>query len=76
MSKPVEASLEAKKKVSVKKQPASKRIKNAWSTFCVDHPWLARFGIALLVCAILWAILWFLLFSGMNESADFIYAQF
>lgn len=74
MSKSAE---EAKaKNTPAKKQPISQRIKNVWNQFCIDHPWCARIGIALLVCAILWLILWFLLFSGMNESADFIYAQF
>jgi type II secretory pathway component PulM len=53
-----------------------KRLSERWSGFSNLHPHFAAILIALLTCAILWLIFWFLLFSGMNESADFIYSKF
>lgn len=52
------------------------RLKAWWEGMYTSHPWIMRCAIALIVCALLWILLWFVLFSGMSEAADFLYAKF
>lgn len=59
-----------------KKKSVLSHVKRCWSNCLVDHPWVARIVIALGVCAVFWIILWFVLFSGMSQAADFLYAKF
>lgn len=59
-----------------KKLGVLERIKLWWNGLCTDHPWVARIGVAVITCALLWLLLWFVLFSGLSGSADLIYSKF
>lgn len=65
-----------KKEKTAKKQSFYARFKSNWENLYTSHPWFSRLIIALLTCAALWLLLWFILFSGMSESADILYAKF
>ena len=54
----------------------SPEIETALDSFIDRHPILATIVLAAFVCACLLVLFWFVVFSGLSGSADFIYAQF
>lgn len=46
------------------------------SRFIDRHPIIAIIIVALFVCACLLVLFWFVVFSGLSSSADFIYNHF
>ena len=57
---------------SAKKPPLRQRI-SAWMA---RHGLATGIGIAVIVAAALALTLWFVVFSGLSSSADFVYSQF
>ena len=57
---------------SAKKLPLRQRI-GAWTA---RHSFATGIGIAVIVAAALALTLWFVVFSGLSSSADFVYSQF
>lgn len=52
------------------------KVKEFVSAFIENHPVWATLTLAAFVCACLLVLFWFVVFSGLSSSADFIYAQF
>lgn len=52
------------------------KIKDKLAAFIDQHPVIAMLGLALFVCVCLLVLFWFVVFSGISSTADFIYAQF
>ena len=50
---------------------------NEFVSACIEnHPVWATLVFAAFVCVCLLVLFWFVVFSGLSSSADFIYAQF
>lgn len=52
------------------------KVKEFVASFIESHPVIAMLVLAAFVCACLLVLFWFVVFSGLSSSADFIYAQF
>lgn len=52
------------------------RIKAALDRFIDRHTAIATLLFAAFVCVCLLVLFWFVVFSGLSSTADFIYAQF
>ena len=53
-----------------------KTIEELLTTFNDEHPVAASLLYFAVVLILLAVLIWFLLFSGMNTTADFVYNQF
>ena len=58
------------------KQRAPKSLEERLDTFNEKHPAAAPVLYFVVALVLLLAIAWFLLFSGFNTTADFVYNQF
>lgn len=63
---------EAKPAKPAKRQKPTEKL----AEFALAHGGLSMAATALVVCASLILLVWFILYSGISSSADFIYAQF
>jgi hypothetical protein len=52
------------------------KIKSAVDAFVEQHPVCATLCVAIIVFALLSVTFWFVVFSGISSSADFIYSHF
>lgn len=52
------------------------KLKGAFSLFIDRHPVFATLVLAMFVCGCLLVLFWFVVFSGLSQTADFIYAKF
>lgn len=57
-------------------KPKESHTKEALATFMEAHPGVAAILLGILVCACLCLLVWFIAFSGLSSSADFIYSHF
>lgn len=55
---------------------AKKNLRERAGDWASRHGFLTGVGVAVLVAAALGLTLWFVVFSGLSSSADFVYSQF
>lgn len=53
-----------------------RRVPSAIAAFIDAHPILAMLVFACLVCCCLLVLFWFVVFSGLSSTADFVYNHF